>query len=100
RGSIHETKRDVDAALADLKANRERAGLFKLGIIPQASQTVAAMLSAYQVDKADFLNLVRSEITLYNYETEYWKALSSSWQAWAILQSETGAPVNKDTNHE
>lgn len=90
----------IDAALADLKANRERAGLFKLGIIPQASQTVAAMLSAYQVDKADFLNLVRSEITLYNYETEYWKALSSSWQAWAILQSETGAPVNKDTNHE
>ncbi len=90
----------IGEALAALKSSRQRASLFKSGIIPQASQTVAAMLSSYQVDKADFLNLVRSEVTLYNYETEYWKALSAGWQAWAKLQSEIGAPVDKDTNHE
>lgn len=90
----------IGEALAALKASRQKASLFKSGIIPQATQTVASMLSSYQVDKADFLNLVRSEVTLYNYETEYWKALSSGWQAWARLQSEIGAPVDKDTNHE
>ena len=90
----------ISEALAALKSSRQRVSLFKSGIIPQASQTVASMLSSYQVDKADFLNLVRSEVTLYNYETEYWKALSAGWQAWAKLQSEIGAPVDKEMNHE
>lgn len=90
----------IDSALANLKASREKTSLYKSGIIPQASQTVAAMLSSYQVDKTDFLNLVRAQVTLYNYENEYWKALSSGWQAWAILQSEIGTPVKKDLNHE
>ena len=98
--SIVQLHEQIDAALADLKADRDKTSLFKSGIIPQATQTVAAMLSSYQVDKADFLNLVRSEIALYNYETEYWKALSSGWQAWAKLQSETGASFIKDMNHE
>lgn len=97
---IVQVNEQIGEALANLKASRKKSSLFKSGIIPQASQVVAAMLSSYQVDKADFLNLVRSEVTLYNYETEYWKAVSSGWQAWAILQSETGAPIKKDLNHE
>jgi outer membrane protein TolC len=91
---------EIDSALANLKASQEKTSLYKSGIIPQASQTVSSMLSSYQVDKTDFLNLVRAQVTLYNYENEYWKALSSGWQAWAILQSEIGAPVKKDLNHE
>ena len=76
--------------------------LYKTGIIPQANQTAASMLSAYQVDKADFLNLVRAQVTLYNYETQYWKALSSAWQAWAKLQAAIGVPVQNamEKNHE
>lgn len=90
----------IDSALVNLKASQEKASLYKSGIIPQAGQTVAAMLSSYQVDKTDFLNLVRAQITLYNYENEYWKALSSGWQAWAVLQSETGARIKRNLKHE
>jgi len=99
---IEQVDAQIGASLADFRANRERVELFKSGIIPQASQTAASMLSAYQVDKADFLNLVRAQVTLYNYETEYWKALSAGWQAWARLQAAIGAPVQKGTekNHE
>ncbi|WP_338070343.1 TolC family protein [Bathymodiolus platifrons methanotrophic gill symbiont] len=64
--------------------------LFKNGIIPQARQTVASMLAGYQVNKVDFLNLVRSQITLYNYETQYWKALSEANQALAQLTAVVG----------
>ena len=70
--------------------------------IPQSEQTTAAMLAAYQVSKVDFLNLVRAQVTLYNYETQYWKALSSGWQAWARLEAAIGAtipmPIQLDTS--
>jgi len=70
--------------------------LFKTGIIPQARQTVASMLTGYQVNKVDFLNLLRSQITLFNYETQYWKALTEANQALAQLS----AVVGKDDIYE
>ncbi|MDX8378595.1 MAG: TolC family protein [Gallionella sp.] len=84
---------EIEQALADYRAGKEQASLFKTGIIPQAKQTTASMFSAYQVNKVDFLNLVRSQITLYNYETQYWKALSSGWQAWARLEAAVGKQI-------
>ncbi len=84
---------EIEQALADYRAGRQQASLYKTGIIPQSRQMTASMLAAYQVNKADFLNLVRAQITLYNYETQYWKALSSGWQAWARLEAAVGAQV-------
>ncbi len=81
---------EVSRALTDYQQSREQARLFKLGIIPQAAQTVASMLAAYQVNKVDFLNLVRAQITLFNYETRYWKALSQGNQALARLTAAVG----------
>ena len=85
---------EIEQAIADYRAAREQASLFKTGIIPQANQTTSAMRAAYQVNKVDFLNLVRAQITLYNYETQYWKALSSGWQAWARLEAAVGKEIS------
>lgn len=87
---------EIAQVLAEYRQAREQVELFDKGIIPQARQTVASMLAGYQVNKVDFLNLVRSQITLYNYETLYWKALSQAEQALAKL----AAAVGKETIHE
>ena len=81
---------EVSQALADYQRSREQTQLFKQGIIPQAGQTVASMMAAYQVNKVDFLNLVRAQITLFKYETRYWKALSQGNQALARLTAAVG----------
>lgn len=86
----------ITAARADYEKAREQARLFETGIIPQARQTVASMLAGYQVNKVDFLNLVQAQITLYNFETEYWKALAAANQALARLT----AAVGKEGIHE
>ena len=86
---------EIEQAIAEYQAARERASLFKTGIIPQASQTALAMLSAYQVSRVDFLNLVRAQITLYNYEAQYWKAISAGWQAWARLEGAVGTSLEQ-----
>lgn len=87
---------DISAAVADYEQAREQALLFETGIIPQARQTVASMLAGYQVNKVDFLNLVRSQITLYNHETRYWQALSEAQQALADLNAAVGREVTDE----
>jgi len=80
----------VQQAVTDYRRAGEQAQLFQQQIIPQARQTVDAMLAGYQVGKVDFLNLIRSQTTLYDYETQYWKALSAANQALARLIAAVG----------
>jgi len=91
---------EASTALADYIKTKDQASLFKTGIIPQASQTVDSMLAGYQVNKVDFLNLVRSQITLYNYETLYWKALTGARQSLARLEAAIGKKIGKEITHE
>ncbi|ADE14815.1 outer membrane efflux protein [Nitrosococcus halophilus Nc 4] len=85
-----QVRREISTALADYRQAREQFLLFKTGIIPQARQTVASMLAGFQVNKVDFLNLVSAQITLYNFETEYWKVLAEAYQALAALSAAIG----------
>jgi len=80
----------VQQAITDYRGAGEQTRLYQNEIIPQARQTVEAMMAGYQVGKVDFLNLVRSQTTLYDYETQYWKAFSVANQALARLISAVG----------
>jgi cobalt-zinc-cadmium efflux system outer membrane protein len=93
---FNRVKAEITAALADYQRANEQVKLFKTGIIPQARQSVASMLSGYQVNKVDFLNLVRAQVTLYNYETQYWKAVSDARRALASLTAAVGEEIVGD----
>ncbi len=81
---------DITSTIADYDRTRQQVSLFKTGVIPQARQTVASMLAGYQVNKVDFLNLVRAQITLYNYETNLWQTISEGQSALAKLIATVG----------
>lgn len=80
----------IAEALTDYRRASEQESLFDEGIIPQARQTVESMTAGYQVDKVDFLNLVRSQISLFNFELQYWKSYTEANQALARLQAAVG----------
>ena len=80
----------ISSALTDHHRASEQAKLFSDGIIPQARQTVESMMAGYQVDEVDFLNLVRSQVTLFSYELQYWKSYSEVHQSIARLKSAVG----------
>ena len=82
---------DISTAVSDYRRSRDQVELFRTGIIPQARETVSSMLAGYQVNKVDFLNLVRAQITLYNYEISYWQMLSEANQALAKVIATVGA---------
>jgi len=86
----NQVRAEISTAYSEFQQTKNQVVLFNSGIIPQARQTVASMLAGYQVNKVDFLNLVRSQVTLYNYETQYWKALTQANQALAQLSAVVG----------
>ena len=75
---------------ADYEAAREQVSLLETAIIPQAQQTVTSMLAAYQVNQVDFLNVLNTQITLYNSQVEYWEALGRAKAALAQLAASAG----------
>jgi outer membrane protein, heavy metal efflux system len=85
-----EVRSQISTASTDYLEARDLFSLFDTGIIPQARQTVSSMLAGYQVSEVDFLNLVDSQITLLNYEVQYWKALTDARQALARLVAAVG----------
>ncbi|MEE8429476.1 MAG: TolC family protein [Gammaproteobacteria bacterium] len=87
---------EIAAARADYVRAREQVILFDTGILPQARQTVDSMRAGYQTNEVDFLNLVRAQVTLYNYEDRYWKAISDANGALARLT----AAVGREVHHE
>jgi len=91
---MRDTLRNVEAAvsenLASYLAARDQVLLLDTAIIPQAKQTVSSMLAGYRVNEVDFLNLVNTQITLYNAQISYWESLSTAKQALAKLASAIG----------
>lgn len=86
----NKVRSQITQAYSDYRRAKDQVVLFETGIVPQARQTVASMLAGYQVNRVDFLNLVRSQITLFEYETQYWKAFTEANQALAQLSSAVG----------
>jgi outer membrane protein TolC len=80
----------ISMAVTDYDRASKQITLYKQGIIPQARQTVESMLIGYQVDEVDFPNLVGSQITLLNYELQYWKSYADVHQSIARLKAAVG----------
>ncbi|MGZ5027990.1 MAG: TolC family protein [Methylobacter sp.] len=86
----NKVRSQISQSYNDYLRAKDQVVLFDTGIVPQARQTVASMLAGYQVNKVDFLNLVRSQITLFEYETQYWKAFTEANQSLAQLSAAVG----------
>ena len=94
--SWNQVQAEIANYMTQYEQARQQYSLLNTGILPQARQTIASMLSGYQVNKVDFLNLVRAQITLYDYETQLWLSVKTAKTALANLE----ASVGKDTFYE
>jgi outer membrane protein TolC len=73
-------KNEIQFMITDMVSMIQRVerqlDLYKTGIIPQASLQLNSAMSAYRVNKADFMTLLDGQMTLYKYELEYHQALT------------------------
>jgi len=69
--------------------------LYKTGIIPQANLQISSAMSAYRVNKVDFMTLLDSQMTLYRYELEYHQALTEYEKNVANLEATLGKRLSQ-----
>lgn len=85
---------EVSTEFSEYSSSAQQSEFYLTSLIPQAEQTAAAMLKGYQVNKVDFLNVVRAQLALYQYKITYWRQLSRAFKALAGLEAATGASVS------
>lgn len=84
----------ISDILAQLEKRRKLIELYRTGIIPQAQQTLESATINYRVNKVDFLTLLDSLITLFNYEREYYDSLADYQMRLAQLEALAGAQLS------
>jgi outer membrane protein TolC len=87
---------EIAAKSAEYLHAKDKLSLYEHEIIPQAEQTVRSLMAGYQVSKAAFSDLLRAQLTLFNYQTLYWQALTRTQQ----ILAELSALVGEETSHE
>ena len=87
---------EVSAKLRQQVANAEQslksARLYETGILPQARLAVESLLSAYRVNRVDFLTLLDNQMMVLNYEISRASALANHNKALAEIDLLTGKP--------
>ena len=87
-------KNEIFFMIANMSSMLQRAerqlDLYRTGIIPQAGAQLKSALSAYTVNKVDFMSLLDSQMTLYRYELEYHGALTEYEKTLASLEAAVG----------
>jgi cobalt-zinc-cadmium efflux system outer membrane protein len=83
----------VSELFYSLNRYQEQIELYQNAILPQARQSLESAQSGYQVGKVDFMTLLDNQMTLYNYEIAYFRALSSYFQTVSKLEEMVGQPL-------
>jgi outer membrane protein TolC len=87
---VSEMRLQLSILTSDIRQLDQEIELITTGLIPQGTISFESALSEYKVNKTGFLDLVRSQIELYNYELEYQKALSLRETRLAELEATVG----------
>jgi outer membrane protein TolC len=97
KARLQSLKNDILFKLNDIltKIKKEEAlvVLYKEQIIPEASQSLEADMSAYQVGRLDFLNLLNSQMTLLNYKIKLHEVMSDLEKNFANLEVVAGKRI-------
>lgn len=89
-------RQQTTAAEQNLKSIR----LYQTAILPQALLTVESALAAYRVNRVDFLTLLDSQMTVYEYEINLITVITNYNKALAEIDFLTGESLSKLTTDE
>ena len=92
----HKIQAEIEAKAAEYQQTRKKLLLLEHEILPQALQAVNSLLSGYQVSQKGFSDLLRTQLSYFQYQIQYWQALTNTQQ----LLAELSAEVGEELSHE
>ncbi|WP_373499633.1 TolC family protein [Desulfococcus sp.] len=100
RADYENVQNELFYMIADMGSMAERLErrivLYRTGILPQARLQIDTAMSAYMVNKADFMTLLDSRMQLYRYELDYHGALTEYEKSLAALEAVVGETIPRE----
>ena len=87
---------EIQEALVRARSAKRLVDLYRDTLRPQAEASLKSAVTAYQADRADFLNLLDSQNTTLDVELAYFRFASELESNLADLERATGAPLNRE----
>jgi outer membrane protein TolC len=92
----HKIQAEIAVKSAEYRHGKEKLLLLEHEIIPQAQQAVNSLLAGYQVSQTDFSDLLRTQLSLFEYQTQYWQTLVGTQESLAELSAEVGEELSHE----
>jgi outer membrane protein TolC len=100
QATFEAAQNEIFYMIADMGSMVERLErkieLYRTGIIPQSRLQIDTAVSAYMVNKADFMTLLDSRMRLYRYELDYHEALTEYEKSLAALEAAVGVAFSRE----
>ena len=93
RNVANSVEQMLQQSLTNLEKHQRLVDLYKTGIIPQAEESLESSMAGYQNDKVDFLSLLDSELTLFEFRLDYHRFVADYHKAVAELEALTGTDL-------
>ncbi|MDV3294519.1 MAG: TolC family protein [Brachybacterium paraconglomeratum] len=90
---LNQLRARVAELVSDLERDRAQLALYAKAVLPQARAALEAATTGFQVGRTTFQTLVERQATLFNYETEYVRALTDFARSLAALEQTVGQEV-------
>lgn len=90
---LNKIQSGIEQIISSLDKNEQLVHLYDTGIIPQAEQSLESAMSAYQNDKVDFLTLLNSQMSLFDFELNEIRARTDYRKDLAQLDALQGKPL-------
>jgi cobalt-zinc-cadmium efflux system outer membrane protein len=71
----NEISLQVKTTIDKINENKQLLILYRDGILPQARQALTSAIAAYQTGKVDFITLLNNQVSLLNYELDYYRLI-------------------------
>lgn len=92
---VNAIRSEVARLVSEIERERTQLALAVKAILPQGRAALAASTANYQVGKVEFLTVLDNQSTVFNYETEYFRALTDFAVKVAELERVVGEGVMK-----
>jgi outer membrane protein TolC len=89
----NDVRAQVASLVAELERSRSQLALYVKALLPEARASLTSATASYQVGRVEFLSVLDSQATVFNYETEYFRALSDFATKLAELERVTGEEI-------
>jgi len=88
--SLNELRARLARLTGALERDRTQLALYGRSILPQARASLASANAGYQAGRVEFATLIDAQAILFNYETDYYRALTDFAKTLAELEEQTG----------